>query len=117
FADLDAIKDANESDLAAIDGVGPTIAAAVRQWFSEDWHLEIIEKWRRAGVRFTQEKEPVRAQTLQGKTVVITGSLEEWTRDSASEAVRQRGGKVSGSVSKKTSYVVAGGAPGSKYDK
>lgn len=117
FADLDRIKDAQESELAAVDGVGPTIAAAVRQWFSEDWHVQIVEKWRRAGVRFTQDRGPEQEQTLEGLTVVITGSLTEWTRDSASEAVRQRGGKVSGSVSKKTSYVVAGDAPGSKYDK
>ncbi|HIV56620.1 MAG TPA: NAD-dependent DNA ligase LigA [Candidatus Stackebrandtia faecavium] len=117
FADLDRIKDAQESELAAVDGVGPTIAAAVRQWFSEDWHVQIVEKWRRAGVRFTQDRGPEQEQTLEGLTVVITGSLTEWTRDSASEAVRQRGGKVSGSVSKKTSYVVAGDSPGSKYDK
>jgi DNA ligase (NAD+) len=117
FGDLDRIRDAAEEELAAVDGVGPTIAAAVRQWFSQDWHLALLEKWRRAGVRFQEEAKEGITKNLAGLTVVITGTLDGWTRDSAAEAVRQRGGKVSGSVSKKTSFVVAGDSPGSKYDK
>ncbi|MGH8792335.1 MAG: NAD-dependent DNA ligase LigA [Stackebrandtia sp.] len=118
FGDLDRIRDAGEEELAAVDGVGPTIAAAVKQWFAEDWHAEIVEKWRRAGVRLAEERsEEAGERNLAGTTVVITGSLEGWTRDSAAEAVRTRGGRVSGSVSKKTSFVVAGDSPGSKYEK
>ncbi|MGH8876309.1 MAG: NAD-dependent DNA ligase LigA [Stackebrandtia sp.] len=117
FGDLDRIRDAAEEELAAVDGVGPTIAAAVRQWFAEDWHVEILEKWRAAGVRFVEERPEAGDRNLAGSTLVITGSLEGWTRDGAAEAVRVRGGKVSGSVSKKTSFVVVGDAPGSKYDK
>ncbi|GAA4921043.1 DNA ligase (NAD+) [Stackebrandtia albiflava] len=117
FGDLDAIFAADEATLAGVDGVGPTIAAAVRQWYEEDWHREILEKWRRAGVEFVQEPEEGVSKNLAGVTVVITGTLEGWTRDGAAEAVRLRGGKVSGSVSKKTSFVVVGDSPGSKYDK
>ncbi|ADD42050.1 NAD-dependent DNA ligase LigA [Stackebrandtia nassauensis] len=117
FGDLDAIRDADEERLAAVDGVGPTIATAVKQWFAEDWHVEILEKWRAAGVRFVEERPEAGERHLAGLTVVITGSLEGWTRDGAAEAVRVRGGKVSGSVSKKTSFVVVGDSPGSKYDK
>ena len=117
FGDLDAMFAAEEERLAAVDGVGPTIAAAVRQWYAEDWHRQIIEKWRAAGVVFTEEPEEGVEKNLTGVTTVITGTLEGWTRDGAAEAVRIRGGKVSGSVSKKTSFVVVGDSPGSKYDK
>jgi len=117
FGDLDAIFSAEEERLAAVDGVGPTIAAAVRQWYEVDWHREIIEKWRAAGVVFSEEPAEGVAKNLAGVTVVITGTLEGWTRDGAAEAVRVRGGKVSGSVSKKTSFVVVGESPGSKYEK
>lgn len=117
FGDLDRIREADEAELAAVDGVGATIATAVRQWFNEDWHAAIVDKWRRAGVQFHTEQSDSIAQNLAGVTVVITGTLDGWSRDSAAEAVRIRGGKVSGSVSKKTSYVVAGESPGSKYDK
>lgn len=117
FGDLDRIRDAEESELAAVDGVGPTIAAAVKQWFAVDWHVEIIEKWRAAGVRLAEERAETGERNLEGVTVVITGSLQGWTRDSAAEAVRTRGGRVSGSVSKRTSFLVAGDAPGSKHDK
>ena len=117
FGDLDAIFAAEEERLAAVDGVGSTIAAAVRQWHEEPWHREILEKWRAAGVVFTEEPAEGVAKNLIGVTTVITGSLEGWTRDGAAEAVRVRGGKVSGSVSKKTSFVVVGDSPGSKYDK
>lgn len=117
FGDLDAIFAAEEERLAAVDGVGPTIAAAVRQWYEVDWHREIVEKWRAAGVVFQEEPAEGVAKNLAGVTVVITGTLEGWTRDGAADAVRVRGGKVSGSVSKKTSFVVVGESPGSKYEK
>jgi DNA ligase (NAD+) len=117
FRDLDRIKDAAEEELAAVEGVGPTIAASVKQWFAEDWHLEIIEKWRAAGVRFTEEGSEEGPRPLQGLTVVVTGTLTSFTRDGAKEALGSRGAKVTGSVSKKTDFVVVGDNPGSKYDK
>ncbi|MDX6352105.1 MAG: ligase [Streptomyces sp.] len=117
FRDLDRIKDASEEELAAVEGVGPTIAASLKQWFAEDWHLEIIEKWRRAGVKFTEEGSDEGPRPLEGLTVVVTGTLATYTRDGAKEALGSRGAKVTGSVSKKTDFVVVGDNPGSKYDK
>ncbi|WP_225846407.1 NAD-dependent DNA ligase LigA [Streptomyces sp. HPF1205] len=117
FRDLDRIRDAAEEELAAVDGVGPTIAASVKQWFAEDWHLAIIEKWRAAGVRFTEEGSDEGPRPLQGLTVVVTGTLAGHTRDGAKEALGAAGAKVTGSVSKKTDFVVVGDNPGSKYDK
>lgn len=117
FRDLDRIKDASEEELAAVEGVGPTIAASLIQWFAEDWHLEIIEKWRRAGVTFTEEGSQEGPRPLEGLTVVVTGTLATHTRDGAKEALGSRGAKVTGSVSKKTGFVVVGDNPGSKYDK
>jgi DNA ligase (NAD+) len=117
FRDLDRIKDAEEAELAAVDGVGPTIAASLKQWFSVDWHLEIIEKWRAAGVTFTEEGSDEGPRPLEGLTVVVTGTLAGHTRDGAKEALAGRGAKVTGSVSKKTHFVVVGDNPGSKYDK
>jgi DNA ligase (NAD+) len=117
FRDLDRIAEADEAELAAVEGVGPTIAASLKQWFAEDWHREIIEKWRRAGVRFTEEGSDEGPRPLEGLTVVVTGTLQEYTRDGAKEALASRGAKVTGSVSKKTGFVVVGDNPGSKYDK
>ncbi|WP_460541820.1 NAD-dependent DNA ligase LigA [Glycomyces halotolerans] len=120
FGDLDRIIEADETELADIDGVGPTIAAAVKDWFAVDWHREIIERWRSAGVRMRDEA-PSDAEalpkTLEGVSVVITGAIPDHTRESAAAAVKARGGKVTSSVSKKTGAVVAGDKPGSKYDK
>lgn len=113
---LDAIAEATEEELAAVDGVGPTIAASIKKWFEEPWHREIVDKWRAAGVRMRDEGA-AGPRPLEGVTVVITGSLEGFSRDSATEAVQRLGGKVSGSVSKKTGFVVVGDSPGSKYDK
>ncbi|MGI8331123.1 NAD-dependent DNA ligase LigA [Actinomadura scrupuli] len=113
---MDAIANAGVEELAAVDGVGPTIAASVRDWFTVDWHREIIDKWRAAGVRMADEGVDG-PRPLEGVSVVITGSLETYSRDSATEAVQNLGGKVSGSVSKKTGFVVVGENPGSKYDK
>ena len=118
FRSLEAIRDASAEELAAVEGVGPTIANAVVEWFAVDWHREIIERWLAAGVR---PSVPAQAdageQPLTGLTVVITGTLEGFTRDGAKEAAQAAGAKVSGSVSKKTSYVIVGENPGSKADK
>ena len=106
--------------LAAVDGVGPTIAASVIDWFAVDWHLAIVAKWRAAGVRLAGPgfaRPAAAARLLAGVTVVITGTLAGFSRDEAGEAVRAAGGKVTSSVSKKTSFVVAGENAGSKYDK
>ncbi len=116
FRSLDRIATASEEELAAAEGVGPTIAAAVTEWFTVDWHCGIVEKWRSCGVRLTEEAQEG-PRPLEGVTVVVTGTLNGWSRDEATEAVQSRGGKVSGSVSKKTGFVVAGDSPGSKYDK
>jgi DNA ligase (NAD+) len=120
FGSLDAIEDASVDALAGVDGVGPTIAASLREWFLVDWHRAIIAKWRDAGVRLEDpDWDPNRAaaRLLAGVSVVITGTLDGMSRDEAGEAVRQAGGKVTSSVSKKTSFVVAGENAGSKYDK
>ena len=118
FGSIDAIAQASEQQLAAADGVGPTIAQAVVEWFAVDWHREMVQKWRTAGVRLAEERSDAGPRPLDGVTVVITGSLENYSRDSATEAVQALGGKVTGSVSKKTDFVIAGDSPGgSKYDK
>jgi DNA ligase (NAD+) len=117
FGSLDAIEAATEEQLAASEGVGPTIAAAVIEWFTVDWHRAIVDKWRAAGVRMHDERDASIARTLEGLSIVVTGSLAGFSRDEAKEAILVRGGKAAGSVSKKTAYVVAGDAPGSKYDK
>lgn len=117
FGSLDAIIEADEAQLAAVEGVGPTIAAAVKEWFTVDWHCAIVEKWRAAGVRMADERDASIERTLEGLSIVVTGSLTGFSRDEAKEAIIARGGKAAGSVSKKTAYVVAGDAPGSKYDK
>ncbi|MGB9378901.1 MAG: NAD-dependent DNA ligase LigA, partial [Mycobacteriales bacterium] len=117
FRSLERIATAAEAELAAAEGVGPTIAAGVREWFAVDWHRDIVAKWGAAGVRLAEEAGDEAPRPLEGVTMVITGSLEGYSRDSAIEAVQSRGGKVTGSVSKKTSYVVVGDAPGSKFDK
>jgi len=117
FGDLEAIESASTEQLAAVEGVGPTIAAAVTEWFTADWHRAIVDKWRAAGVRMADERDASVPRTLQGLTIVVTGSLTGFSRDDAKEAIVARGGKAAGSVSKKTDYVVAGDSPGSKYDK
>jgi DNA ligase (NAD+) len=117
FGSLDAITAASTEQLAAAEGVGPTIAAAVTEWFTVDWHREIVDKWRSAGVRMADKRDASVPRTLEGLTIVVTGSLTGFSRDDAKEAILTRGGKASGSVSKKTAYVVAGDSPGSKYDK
>ena len=120
FGSVDEIASASADALAIVDGVGPTIAASVVEWFTVDWHVAIVDKWRMAGVQLaTPGFDPSAASSrlLAGVTVVITGTLPGLTRDEAAEAVRAAGGKVSSSVSKKTNFVVAGENAGSKYDK
>ncbi|MGF1427636.1 NAD-dependent DNA ligase LigA [Kitasatospora sp. LaBMicrA B282] len=118
FRDLDAIFAASEEQLAAAEGVGPIIARAIVEWYEEEWHREILRKWRAAGVRFVEEAaEEQGERPLEGLTVVVTGTLAGHTRDGAKEALVSRGAKVTGSVSKKTDFVVVGDNPGSKYDK
>ena len=117
FGSLDAITSASTEQLAAVEGVGQTIAAAVTEWFTVDWHRAIVDKWRAAGVRMADERDASVPRTLEGLTIVVTGSLAGFSRDDAKEAIVTRGGKAAGSVSKKTAYVVAGDSPGSKYDK
>jgi DNA ligase (NAD+) len=117
FGSMDAIRNASEEDLAHVDGVGPTIAAALKEWFAEDWHLEILDRWAAAGVRMEDERDESTPRTLEGLTIVVTGSLPDFSRDEAKEAILTRGGKAAGSVSKNTSYVVAGENAGTKLDK
>ncbi|MDQ4038921.1 MAG: NAD-dependent DNA ligase LigA [Actinomycetota bacterium] len=118
FGSIDAIAAASQEQLAAADGVGPTIAQAVGEWFAVDWHRDLVEKWRAAGVALAEERSDEAPRPLDGVTVVVTGSLTDYSRDSATEAVQARGGKVTGSVSKKTDFVIAGDNPGgSKYDR
>ena len=117
FGSIDAIAGASPEDLAVTDGVGAIIAEAVQEWFEEPWHREVVEKWRRGGVSLADAAAEVGPQPLAGLTFVITGSLEGFTRDGATEAVTALGGKVASSVSKKTDLVVAGESAGSKLDK
>ncbi|MDA3643383.1 NAD-dependent DNA ligase LigA [Saccharopolyspora indica] len=117
FGSLDRIEAASEEELAAADGVGPTIATAVREWFAVDWHQEIVRKWRAAGVRMADERDESIPRTLEGMSIVVTGTLQTFSRDEAKELIMARGGRAAGSVSKKTAFVVVGDSPGSKYDK
>ncbi|WP_222193926.1 NAD-dependent DNA ligase LigA [Modestobacter italicus] len=117
FRSIDRLMAATEEELAAAEGVGPTIAAAVRDWFTVDWHRDVVEKWRAAGVRMADAESDDAPGPLTGVTVVVTGSLRDLSRDQAIAAIQERGGKVTGSVSKKTGFVVVGADPGSKYDK
>ncbi|MHA7209870.1 NAD-dependent DNA ligase LigA [Arthrobacter sp. MDT1-65] len=117
FGSMDRIRAASEEELAHVDGVGPTIAVALTEWFAEDWHREIVDRWAAAGVRMEDEVDDSTPRTLEGLTVVVTGSLEHYNRDEAKEAIITRGGKASGSVSKNTSYLVAGENAGTKLEK
>jgi DNA ligase (NAD+) len=117
FGSLEAIQHAAPEALAAADGVGPTIAAAVQDWFAVDWHRAVVEKWRAAGVRMAEPRDDSVPRTLDGLSIVVTGSLEGFSRDEAKEAITVRGGKAAGSVSKNTAFVVVGDSPGSKADK
>ncbi len=121
FGSMAAVRevatDERQGELAAVDGVGPTIAAAVTEWFEVDWHQQIVDKWERAGVRMADELTDRPLQTLAGMSIVVTGSLVDFNRDEAKAALLERGAKAAGSVSGKTSFVVVGDSPGSKYDR
>jgi DNA ligase (NAD+) len=117
--DLDRIANASEEELTDVDGVGPTIAQSVKRFFSIDRNRDLVDRLRAAGLNFEGTAVVARSteQTLTGQTFVLTGSLENRTRDEAAAEIEARGGKVTGSVSKKTSYVVVGESPGSKLTK
>ena len=117
FGSLAKIESASIEELSQIDGVGEVIAESIKEWFAIDWHRKIIEKWEKAGVAIAGVTKSDKPQTLQGKTIVVTGSLVNFTRDGVNEAITERGGKSASSVSKKTDYVVVGNSPGSKAKK
>ena len=117
FGSIANIQKASAQQLADIDGVGQVMADAIVEWFEVDWHKQIIKKWEKAGVALVDAPKEKLTQTLAGLTIVVTGSLNDFTRDSASEAITSRGGKASSSVSAKTDFVVAGDSAGSKLDK
>ena len=120
FGSMDAIRAASLADISDAEQVGPTIATSVRDWFDgpeSGWHNEIVRKWAEAGVRMEDERDTSTPQNLEGMTIVVTGSLVDFSRDGAKEAIVSRGGKAASSVSKKTDYVVVGDSPGSKADK
>ncbi|WP_119296421.1 NAD-dependent DNA ligase LigA [Brevibacterium casei] len=117
FHSLDAIEKASLEELSAVDGIGETIATSIRDWFAVDWHREIVDRWRAAGVRMEDAPGEEAPQTLAGLTIVATGSLSTFTRDGIKEAIVAAGGKAASSVSKKTDYVVAGENAGSKLEK
>ncbi|WP_146339857.1 NAD-dependent DNA ligase LigA [Nesterenkonia sp. NBAIMH1] len=117
YGSMEKIRAASQEELAGIDGVGPIIASSIRDWFDVDWHCRLVDAWAAAGVRMEDEIDESMPRTLEGLTVVVTGSLERFSRDESKEAILARGGRASGSVSKKTHYVVAGGSAGSKLAK
>ena len=117
FGSIDAISRATIEELSAIDGVGNVIAESIHEWFSEEWHRNIIRKWSKNGVVMEAVAVKSKPQTLAGLTLVVTGSLVNFTRDGATEAITERGGKAASSVSKKTDFVVVGEEPGSKASK
>jgi len=117
FGSMQAIRTAGREALSAAPGVGPTIADAVIEWFAVGWHTEIVEAWERAGVTMLDVRDASVIRTLEGLSVVVTGSLAGFSRDSAKEAIVSRGGKASGSVSRKTDFVVAGDNAGTKAEK
>jgi DNA ligase (NAD+) len=116
FGSLQGIETASLEKLSEVDGVGETIAVSIMEWLRVDWHREIIDRWRAAGVSFADSTAPTRSgdQPLGGAIVVVTGSIPGYSRDDAEEAVIEAGGKPSSSVSTKTTVVVAGEGAGSK---
>lgn len=117
FPSMDLLMEASVEQLAQVDGVGQVIAQSLREWFDVDWHVEIVRAWQAAGVRMEDEVREDIEQTLEGLTVVVSGAMPGYTREGAKEAIIARGGKASGSVSKKTSLVIAGPGAGSKAAK
>jgi DNA ligase (NAD+) len=117
FSSLEEFAAAKEEQLVEVPEVGPKVAASIAEFFSEPANRQLIKKLYKAGVRPTAEKREVKSQKFAGKSFVFTGGLANRSREDAGELVKQHGGKVSGSVSKKTDYVVVGTDPGSKHDK
>jgi DNA ligase (NAD+) len=119
FPSIDALEAASAEELGAVSGIGPTLATAIREWFDVDWHTAIVAKWKAAGCRLAEEPAaaPDVPQTLAGLTIVVTGAVPGYSRDGATEAIETRGGKASGSVSSRTSFLVSGEGGGSKFDK
>ena len=117
YGSMDAIREASVEQLTDTDGVGAIIAEAVVEWFSVGWHRELVDGWARSGVRMVDEVVEGFVKSLEGLTIVVTGGLEGFSRDGAKEAIISRGGKASGSVSKKTDFVVVGENAGSKETK
>ena len=117
FPSMDLLMEASVEQLADVDGVGQVIAQSLREWFDVDWHVEIVRAWQAAGVRMEDEAREDIEQTLEGLTIVVSGAMPGYTREGAKEAIVARGGKASGSVSKKTSLVIAGPGAGSKAAK
>lgn len=117
FLAIDDLAKAKVEDIAQVDGIGQTIAVSIVEWFSEPWHVEVIEKWKKSGVQLTAEKTQSGPQILEGLNIVVTGTLEKYGRDAAEEAITSRGGKAVSSVSKNTDFVVIGPGAGSKAKK
>jgi DNA ligase (NAD+) len=117
FGSIEKIFAASEGDLAKVDGVGAVVAKTIKEWIAIDWHQEIVQAWKRAGVNFTQELAATSSGVFQGLSIVVTGTLETLTRDQAEEEIISRGGKAASSVSKSTAFVVAGANAGSKLTK
>ena len=117
FLTMDALRAASVEELSAVEGVGEEIGRSLRDWFTVDWHLEVLEAWARAGVRMADEAPEPASDVLAGLTIVVSGAMPGYDREGAKEAITSRGGKAAGSVSKKTSLVVAGPGAGSKAAK
>ena len=117
FRSMDALRAASVEELSAVEGVGEEIGRSLRDWFTVDWHLEVLEAWARAGVRMADEEPEPASDVLAGLTIVVSGAMPGYDREGAKEAITSRGGKAAGSVSKKTSLVVAGPGAGSKAAK
>lgn len=117
FPHLSDLRRAAVDDIAQVEGIGQTIAQSIVEWFTEDWHSDIVEKWAASGVRMEDEAMDSGPQVLAGLTVVVTGTLENFSREGAAEAITSRGGKAAGSVSKNTDFVVVGPGAGSKAAK
>jgi DNA ligase (NAD+) len=109
---LDKIMSAPEEEIAAIEGIGPVIAASITHFFALPRNREVVERLRAAGLNFEGPSAPAVAQTLAGMSIVVTGTLERWSREDAEAAIKSRGGKAPGSVSKKTTAIVLGADPG-----
>ena len=117
FGSIEKIFAASEEELASVDGVGAVVAKTIKEWIAIDWHQEIVQAWKKAGVNFTQELAATSSGVFQGLSIVVTGTLETLTRDQAEEEIISRGGKAASSVSKSTAFVVAGANAGSKLTK